>query len=329
MSEQWNNCACIYRDHEVIADLNDDMVHRLNAWLHEFPDHTSVWYDEKLPGCFGYNCRGGQPAYHQDAQALPEWFNFNADKMTWEAGYALNMFRHYFKNPPESSYGAVSLSEEHIITHKEEFSKFKDSKILVVGGGPSTLKQDLASLAKEYDYVFTCNRFYKNDAFKDVKVDLVLLSHSVELDEPDLVDHLENNKDLLIGFEHSDHRTREPIDQFLEKTDASVFLYLTRYFSRMGFASRALVLAAIFGAKQADIIGFDGFVNPEKFDHAFEGQKDPPPFYNERLLYHQAIILWDYLLTTSRFSDIEFSNLGVDNEFCVYSGIINHIEEDL
>ena len=187
----------------------------------------------------------------------------------------------------------------------------------------------MASLAKKYDHVFTCNNFYKNEAFKDIKVDLALFSHSVDLVEPELVEYLENNKGTLIGFEHSDHRTREPIDQFIEKTDANAFLYLTRYFSRMGFASRALVLAAVFGAKQADIIGFDGFINPEKFDHAFEGQKEPPPFYNERLLNHQAIIFWDYLLTTPRFSDIKFNNLGSGDELCVYSNLIEHVQEGL
>ena len=43
----------------------------------------------------------------------------------------------------------------------DEFDKFKDSKILIVGAGPSTNEVKWHNL--EYDYIFSCNHFFLNE----------------------------------------------------------------------------------------------------------------------------------------------------------------------
>ena len=54
-----------------------------------------------------------------------------------------------------------------VYNHLDEFEKFKDSKILVVGAGPSTNEVKWYNL--EYDYIFSCNHFFLNEKIRNTK----------------------------------------------------------------------------------------------------------------------------------------------------------------
>ena len=57
------------------------------------------------------------------------------------------------KNSPFKQVG------DYLLEDLNQFDKFKNSKILVVGGGPSSNEIDWD--ADDYDYIFSCNHFYK------------------------------------------------------------------------------------------------------------------------------------------------------------------------
>ena len=181
---------------------------------------------------------------------------------------------------------------------------------------------------KDYDFLFSCNSFFRNPKLKALNFDLALISHEVSLDDYEFLTYLENNPNMLIGFEHSDKRKIRDINTFVDNTAAGVFLYLTRYFSRLGFASRAMILGALFGAQKVDVVGFDGFTSTT-VKHAFESGKQAPPFLDFVEFKHQAIIFWDYLLTNKAFIHCEFNNLGEDRSCNAYAGLENFIRSIL
>ena len=57
--------------------------------------------------------------------------------------------------------------------------KFKDSTILILGAGNSTLDVKWENVT--YDYLWTCNDFFLLDRINNVKVDLVTLGHGTNL----------------------------------------------------------------------------------------------------------------------------------------------------
>ena len=63
-----------------------------------------------------------------------------------------------------------------------------------------------------------------------------------------------------------------------KKKHMQSFLYLTRYFSRLGYVARASVLAKLMGANKIHFIGLDGF---KSNSHYFENTKGSPSFNNE------------------------------------------------
>ena len=124
---------------------------------------------------------------------------------------------------------------------------------------------------------FFCTSIYKHphtksEKLKDVKVDIALIGQGTNLDDSELVSRIKKDE-TLIGFEHSHKLAIDIIDEFTRANDTDTFLYLTRYFSRLGFASRAIVLALCFGAKTIDMVGFDGHRKMKEDKHGFDQKK--------------------------------------------------------
>ena len=58
-----------------------------------------------------------------------------------------------------------------VLPSKFDVSRFEGKKILVMGSGPTTL--DINWEVLDYDYIFTCNLFYKCDKLSDKTVQFV------------------------------------------------------------------------------------------------------------------------------------------------------------
>ena len=99
---------------------------------------------------------------------------------------------------------------------------------------------------------------------------------------------------------------------------------MTRYFSRLGYVSRAIILASLLGASKVDYVGFDGFKTSKMNVHAFEGGKNPPPFYDKQMLEQQAFVFWHYL--NSLKLEVSYNNLAENSKYNAYSGIKQYAE---
>ena len=150
---------------------------------------------------------------------------------------------------------------------------FFDKRILIIGGGPSTLSFDF-SLVQQYDHVWSMNHFFRNPELKNIKLSLIALSPENNLSDQGLNSYIQKFNPL-VGFEPR-ARWRIPIEISTAKQfskDKKCFSFMTYYGGKNGVGSRLINLASEFGAKEVSFIGLDGI--PKIFDkvHAFEKGK--------------------------------------------------------
>lgn len=249
------------------------------------------------------------------------WFSFNSDRENWKKFYALKMANHFFDvDRIKRKFKGFDITEELLITKNLQFSGILDKKILVIGGGPST-----SSLTQEtinsYDYVFSCNHFYLNPLLREQKIHVVLIGDEVDLEDKRFTEYLKKFQPI-VGFEHSSKRTTLKTIQFNKQYKRS-FIYLTRYFSRLGYVARACILARCMGASHIDFIGMDGFKTTK---HAFEKQKSLPPFNSEEKFKEQARIFYHYVIEDLKLKN--FTNLAESNKDSIYYGILTEIKNE-
>tara|TARA_Y100000114_G_scaffold70574_1_gene64540 strand:+ start:18715 stop:19512 length:798 start_codon:yes stop_codon:yes gene_type:complete len=251
------------------------------------------------------------------------WFSFNATQEEWKSNYAEKMLDYFFTSSIiERSFGGYTITDELLITNNLNFSGVKERSVLVIGAGPSSslLTQELLD---SYDYVFTCNHFFKNDFLNGTKVNLVLIGDEVSLRSPHFLKYIEKHSPI-IGFEHSARRTMLEVLDFKRSYPRS-FIYLTRYFSRLGYVARACVLARCMGASKVDFVGMDGF---KKRVHLFQKGKKPPSFNDPDKFRKQAKIFYEYMLNDLRITKDNFNNLGENHESSIYTGIMNEVKNE-
>lgn len=165
-------------------------------------------------------------------------------------------------------------SGDFIIEDLKEFDKFKGAKILVVGGGPSSNEVDWDF--DDYDYVFSCNHFYKSQKLKDKKIDLFFVGNEVDTTNEEFLTYCKRHNSL-IGIEDLEHRPSH-IKNIINNFKDNSFLCSCRYQSKFtGIAAKIVLLALTFEAKHVDFVGLDGVapgfncLNP--MPHSFEGNK--------------------------------------------------------
>ena len=217
--------------------------------------------------------------------------------------------------------GASSLytSKEAVYQNFEYLGKFKDSKILIIGAGPS-LERGFDEL--EYDYIWSCNNFYKNENLKKYSIDLVTLGDEIDLNDQALLQYL-NENGTIICFENYYTKPAE-MKAFKNKYPDSTFWAMTRYHSRIGSIPRLACMAALLGAKEIHFIGMDGSVpqykkysnstfEPNKktsgtIERASKNDEEVFDYYCE-----QYLAMWDYLLhDIGKY--IAFVNLGHNHD---------------
>lgn len=209
--------------------------------------------------------------------------------------------------------------------------KFKDSKILIIGAGPS-LENNFNS--DDYDYIWTCNHFYKNEKIKNLPISLITLGNENNLNDRELIEFLSKNK-TIICFENKYTKTEE-MRFYKQKFEDRVFWAFTRYHSRIGSIPRLATIAVFLGAKQIDFIGMDGHYLKSLRDKygvsAFEKDKKPSGTIEESgindneiltLYKEQYLVFWDYLLHDIG-KEIIFKNLGHNHPCNISSFVLKH-----
>jgi len=302
MSKNWNNCIEIYKDGDFVDNIDVDRS-MFMAWqkyvnvIRQEP-YLNVWYDTKTGSCFGPE---------QDFYKNPEDFSFFSqrdgfkDNPFWGTKHVAEKFGDFLGNN-------TIVEDEYILQDLDSLKKYKNSTILVVAAGPSTIDVDWENT--EYDYIWSCTKFFMNDKLKNLDIDLVTVGGNVDLDDDDFNEYLSNHN-TLCGFECGVSPFKKPEDmvEFKYRYPNRIFYYHPRYFSKLGAGARLLCLGSFLGAKEIKFVGFDG--NPVDRSHSFEGvdKVHGESWRNSStndLYRRQTVLLWDYLLQF----DTKFQNLG-------------------
>ena len=189
--------------------------------------------------------------------------------------------------------GEAILSEEIMFQHHEILDKFRGSKLLIAGAGPSTESAEFSE--EDYDFVWSCNHFYKNEKIKKMNVSLTTIGDEVNVRDESLLSYLENNN-TIICFENR-NRDHAGMAFIKEKFPDRTFWALTRYHSRIGTIPRIACIAICLGVSEINFVGMD-----------------------VELYKEQYLTFWDYMLHDVG-KHVIFKNLGAGHP-CNLSDVV-------
>jgi len=310
MNKTWNNCTKIYKDGEFITDVDMEMFNAFNKYInviHREPK-LDVWYDLDKKVCFG-----PEQVFYKNTEdfsffSLRDQFEENPN---WGKSHILKLFQ-------EPLGGDLIQTDEYMIHNHDEFEKYKNKTILLIGGGPSTNDIDWKSKNIDYDYVWSCNNFFMMPGVDNLKVSLASLGPTVDLKNKKLIDYVKKHK-TLCTFEGgiSPFREKQELIEFKENFPNQVSYFHLRYFSKLGTIARLVCLATLLKAKKVYFVGMDGYPGKsgDKYEHAFENASLKKELHGGRIFSHdihrrQYVMLWDYLLNELKRYNVEYQNLG-------------------
>tara|TARA_R110001583_G_scaffold33731_1_gene113803 strand:+ start:394 stop:1182 length:789 start_codon:yes stop_codon:yes gene_type:complete len=194
----------------------------------------------------------------------------------WSSSSLIKLFPNFSSNLKINNF----ISYEH----NEDFNKFKNKKILVVGGGPSTYDLDLNKL--EIDHIFTANNFFLNKKLNNIKIDIAMVGAEVDTTSDKFIKYVEKHQPWL-GFEihpkWASTNSYDYLNKHLYNSYWKMFCMQTRYYGCVGIGHRLLVLAMQLNAKEIYYIGIDGPKGMIKGRHSFEKNKINLPKLPQRL----------------------------------------------
>tara|TARA_Y100000310_G_C20639824_1_gene793281 strand:+ start:448 stop:1509 length:1062 start_codon:yes stop_codon:yes gene_type:complete len=321
-----DDCLLVYSDGELLSEVDEkvkDAVeeYRSNILLGDYYKCKNIWLDTKDGTLFS------------DAQFV----------MPRNAGKDQNFFcppgRKSF-NMTLKKYWLPASSNEKIFQHRKLYhdknfdcfvsglnddtmTKFVDKKIMIVCGGPSTNEVDWQNL--EYDYLWTCNEFYKNEKLKNERVDFATLAPIVDLENEELKSKTRRDGTIisfpLIASYIHDNIPLDSVIKFAYEFPSQSCHWYTRYSSVIGTGVRMIAMAILCQAKEIYFVGVDGRSKVESDGnllHVFDGDKPVPNWYNQygdRFQVRQNLIFWDYVSQLKQKYDFNIYNLGEGQEY--------------
>lgn len=214
----------------------------------------------------------------------------------------------------------LKKTKDFIYSNLSEFEKFKESKVLVIGGGPTCNTYNWN--AENYDYIFSCNHFFLNDKIKKCKVDLCLICDEVDILKEDFLNYVKKNN-TLVGFEDY-NKPASNVEKLNKEIPDKVFCALSRFQGKIGVGPKLVVLALILGAKKVDFAGIDGapknYRQGEKSVHSFQKDKIFVTSYPYELIIDHYKAFKNYILNDIGIN-AEINNLGAGHEYNCFSKV--------
>lgn len=162
--------------------------------------------------------------------------------------------------------------------------KYLDKKILILGGGTSTLDVKWENL--DYDYLWTCNEFYLEPRLLAANIDLYLLSYTVDYGNKELINKLKDSK-TEVYYEGRHLRGKQFTDEFqyfVKQVNIPVqdtnFYFVSKEESPAAFSGatfRMIITALEMKPSAVYFAGFDGFNREFSNIHAFTKHKGLKP----------------------------------------------------
>lgn len=161
----------------------------------------------------------------------------------------------------------------------DELNKFKDSHILILGGGPSVNEIDWHPL--EYDYIWSMSHCFYNKKINSIGVDFMTIGCGVDLEGKEFNEFI-NKFNPIIAFElHVKYYRPGPklINNLKLVHDCyrnnRKICYQTKWYSQLGTGARQLIFACELQPSKISFLGFDGPEPIYQKNHAFVGENDP------------------------------------------------------
>ena len=304
----WNNCEKIYSDNEFSNQVSsgEDVLHKYIDYVSSIGHNPnfSVWYDIEDKICFGLD-QNWTNAPSRDSYFVSGKDSFISGNR-WDKKYDLDYYGNVFGKE-------LVCDTEIMYLGLDSLKQVKNSKVLIVGGGPTTKSENWKS--DDYDFIFSCNHFFLNEKIKKLNIDLVTVTTEVDLSEKNTSFHeyMKNNSTILCFEDRFTPDQAKDFESTKKQYGDRVMYAHTRYRGKIGSTPRLICVAASMGAKQIDVVGMDGFKRGVSLgqdnEHAFEKGKVWQGTHNYRLYKRHYVALWDYLLNDLG-KNIKFRNLG-------------------
>lgn len=220
-------------------------------------------------------------------------------------------WKHFHKKVPFFRRSLI-ITPEIIYEPHHFLVNFKNAKVLLIGGGPSTLTYNFD--VSNYDIVCSTNDYYLNAQIVSY-VDFCCLNRRNQQLEPF------RKLSCVVCFERLVINTKRFYEQYFNRS----FLAYARYNSRLGIGTRQIVLCTLWGASEIHIIGIDGYTQKLKgkkygkikAEHAFKN-KPPPRWYNYDRYIKLYQSLWEYLKYKIG-RNVRYVNLGYGHPYNISS----------
>jgi len=223
---------------------------------------------------------------------------------------------------------------ECLVSSPQKYEKFKDKRVMVVAGGPSS--SDVSWDKVDYDHLWTVNEFYKNEKLRNTPIDLLFLGSIVQFNNKHLLEKIENS-DVLVSLPLITNFLYEGIsdpDKGIHQVENITKLFpeqcthsYTRYSSSIGIGYKLVMLAIFAGAKEIYMVGNDGF-STKSTKHSFDGEKKNPNWYlnyGNRFQDRQLVVFWEYIMSLKKTYNFKIYNLGEGKNYNVSSDITEKI----
>jgi len=306
----WLGCKMVYSPAtgQMCHDLPDEkyeMFYEYIRRINKNPDFN-VWYDEQSPKIFGADETYLNSPVPNEASFLDTKEDFAGNKKYGLPSVA--KYQNFFDQNNE-----IVVCEDGFYEAISDIEKYKDSTILIIGGGPSTNHCNWQD--EERDYTWTCNHFYKNEKITDCKIDLFYINAETHMGIAKLNEYIKKHN-TVCAADTTISRPNYVLESF-RNTNCKTLLFSTRMFLTSGAAPKLVCLALLLGAKKIKIVGMDGWTKEQietmtAGEHAFENGKKLKISSNYSFDFQRRenVVFWDYMLTN--YPNVEFKNIGQD-----------------
>jgi len=320
---EWLNCLLVYKDGNLLIETPEAskykklIIEQLNRYCRAIghqPQH-SVWYDKETNFCIGTETNW------ENANSRLSCFISNKSRFLkenrWNTDYVLKYYGETFGTD-------IVANNEIVYLDLPQIKEYKDSKILIVGAGPTSAEVEWDP--KNYDYIFSCNHFFLYDKMKDIDVSFVTSTQEVNKSENahEFHEYMKNNSTIICFDDRMQEKGKEEFAITKEKyPDRSMYLH-TRFRAKNGSCAKLLVIATLFGAKEIHVVGMDGMKPTDVYGgvspHVFQPGKKWQGTVDYHMEKQHYVILWDYLLNDIG-KNVKYQNLGEGHDMNLVTDI--------
>jgi hypothetical protein len=210
-------------------------------------------------------------------------------------------------------------TKSSILSEDVFVNKFTNKKILVMGSGPSVNCINWENI--QVDGIVTTSFFYLNNKIRNLSnIIHITLTDLVDLENPNLIEFIENNNTCTIAFEPKYHPFYESVKykQFNDTYKDRIIYYNTLYGKKEGVAGRLCYFIMQFSPSELYYIGIDGKSSDPNKDpyNAFRTElKGDADGYSQNEFMESHLYFADILYKTSLLTNTTLYNLGEGLDF--------------